>query len=197
MPHRSCCAASFYSLHCAPAYSCSRTHAHPPRTDGGCWLVDCVSTYERWMLAGGLRLHVRIRWLLADGRCVRGYVLSSEVQHMAHGGALKNRYRIPFTSSVRITATLPHNGIVYYYCRVRWPRTHAHCRFRVRVRVRAGCDGRARTRTAACVGCNHIAPLSHRPHNRACTGHDTSSSGDWESTASKRSAFKAAQELGH
>ena len=36
---------------------------------------------------------------------------------MAHGGALKNRYRIPFTATVRITATLPHDGIVYYFCR--------------------------------------------------------------------------------
>ncbi len=42
---------------------------------------------------------------------------SSEVQHMAHAGALKNRYRIPFTAAVKITATLPHDGIVYYFCR--------------------------------------------------------------------------------
>jgi hypothetical protein len=42
---------------------------------------------------------------------------SSEVQHMAHAGALKNRYRVPFGSSVRITVTLPHDGIIYYYCR--------------------------------------------------------------------------------
>ena len=46
---------------------------------------------------------------------------SSEVQHMAHGGALKNRYRIPFSSSIRITATLPPSavggGIIYYYVR--------------------------------------------------------------------------------
>ena len=42
---------------------------------------------------------------------------SSEVQHMAHAGALKNRYRIPFTRSIRITATVPTNGAVYYYCR--------------------------------------------------------------------------------
>lgn len=42
---------------------------------------------------------------------------SSEVQHMAHAGALKNRYRIPFTRTIRITATLPHDGIIYYYCR--------------------------------------------------------------------------------
>ena len=42
---------------------------------------------------------------------------SSEVQHMAHAGALKNRYRVPFGTSVRITATLPHDGIIYYYCR--------------------------------------------------------------------------------
>eukprot|EP00038_Savillea_parva_P014124 m.214349 g.214349 ORF g.214349 m.214349 type:complete len:419 (-) comp27122_c0_seq1:207-1463(-) len=45
---------------------------------------------------------------------------SSEVQHMAHGGALKNRYRIPFSQSIRITATLPPTakaGIFYYYVR--------------------------------------------------------------------------------
>ena len=42
---------------------------------------------------------------------------SSEVQHMAHAGALKNRYRIPFTRSIKITATVPTNGAVYYYCR--------------------------------------------------------------------------------
>jgi hypothetical protein len=42
---------------------------------------------------------------------------SQEVQHMAHAGALKNRYRIPFTHSIRITATLPSAGIIYYYCR--------------------------------------------------------------------------------
>lgn len=46
---------------------------------------------------------------------------SSEVQHMAHGGALKNRYRIPFTSGIKITATLPDSatagGVLYYYVR--------------------------------------------------------------------------------
>jgi hypothetical protein len=42
---------------------------------------------------------------------------SSEVQHMAHAGALKNRYRIPFTATIKITATLPHDGIIYYFCR--------------------------------------------------------------------------------
>lgn len=54
-----------------------------------------------------------------DSRCSDTRVpwASSEVQHMAHAGALKNRYRIPFTRSVRITATLPYHGVVYYYCR--------------------------------------------------------------------------------
>lgn len=45
---------------------------------------------------------------------------SSEVQHMAHGGALKNRYRIPFSCSIKITATLPPSakaGVFYYYVR--------------------------------------------------------------------------------
>eukprot|EP00912_Choanoflagellata_sp_UC4_P002066 UC4_evm8s1315 len=45
---------------------------------------------------------------------------SSEVQHMAHGGALKNRYRIPFSTSIRITATMPPSakvGVFYYYVR--------------------------------------------------------------------------------
>ena len=42
---------------------------------------------------------------------------SSEVQHMAHAGALKNRYRIPFARSIKITATMPTDGVVYYYCR--------------------------------------------------------------------------------
>ena len=50
---------------------------------------------------------------------------SSEVQHMAHAGALKNRYRIPFGTSIRITATMTHPGIIY--CEPRHP-THTRCR---------------------------------------------------------------------
>ena len=42
---------------------------------------------------------------------------SSEVQHMAHAGALKNRYRIPFQQAIRITITLPYPGTAYYICR--------------------------------------------------------------------------------
>ncbi len=42
---------------------------------------------------------------------------SSEVQHMAHAGALKNRYRIPFRRRIRITITLPYPGVAYYLCR--------------------------------------------------------------------------------
>lgn len=42
---------------------------------------------------------------------------SSEVQHMSHAGALVNRYRIPFGTSIRITATMNHTGIIYYYAR--------------------------------------------------------------------------------
>ena len=43
---------------------------------------------------------------------------------MAHAGALKNRYRIPFSTSIRITATMTHPGIIYceprHSTRMRW-----------------------------------------------------------------------------
>ena len=43
---------------------------------------------------------------------------------MAHAGALKNRYRIPFGTSIRITATMTHPGIIY--CE---PRHSTHMRW--------------------------------------------------------------------
>ena len=54
-----------------------------------------------------------------EGACIDPRVpwASEDVQHMAHGGALKNTYRIPFSTSIRITATYPHDGNLYYYVR--------------------------------------------------------------------------------
>jgi hypothetical protein len=56
---------------------------------------------------------------IAGTNCVDPRVpwASADVQHMAHGGALKNTYRIPFSNTIRITASYPHSGVLYYYVR--------------------------------------------------------------------------------